>query len=157
MIFSIILIIAFLAVAGYAIVKFLDLGKTVKTNQFVNNLQIYVDELWQGSQGSVGKELNAPEGVTFVCFFDSSDRAKPSSNGRMYQEIIGFAQENENMVFYPLGSSNDKDYYEIKHVNITKTTEIKNPYCFENVNGKVSIILEKKFENNRLENLVTLR
>ncbi len=148
MIVSIILIIAFLGVASYAIIKFLDLNKDVTSHQLVNNLQSYVDELWQGSQGSVPQVLTAPKDVTFVCFFDSSSEARPGTNRRMYEEIKDGAQHNENMAFYPIGSSQtDSSYFEIRHINITKTTTIKNPYCFENVEGKIHITLEKKFEN----------
>lgn len=158
MIFSIILIIAFLFVAVYAIVKFLDVQENITANQFISNLQNEVDQLWQGSQGSISRDFNVPENVRFVCFYDLSKQVKPGSNRNLYEEITEIAYEEDNAAFYPLRSSNrDRDQFEINHINITKITEIKNPYCFENIGGKVSIILEKKFENNKLESLVTLR
>ena len=52
MIFSIILIIVFIAFAFYAIKKFLDIQETAQIETFVNKLQGNIDKMWRSSQGS---------------------------------------------------------------------------------------------------------
>ena len=52
MIFSIILILAFLAFTVYAIRKFLGIQTSVQIGKFGDDLQTDVDKMWRGSQGS---------------------------------------------------------------------------------------------------------
>ncbi len=70
MIFSIILIVAFLLAAFFAIKYFLDFQREIKYKQFEENLQSDIDRLWQSSSGSKQVEYILPKGVRAICFTD---------------------------------------------------------------------------------------
>ena len=124
MIFSIILIIIFLAFSFYAISKFLGLQRIAQVGQFVEGLQTDVDKMWKGSQGSQEVEYILPKKIKEICFTDD---------------------EYENLFFSPRGSSEGMDSIEIKHIDIEKITENENPFCIKNTDGKVKIIIKKSF------------
>ncbi len=121
MIFSIILIVIFIAFAFYAIKTFLGIQDEMKIGQFVNGLQSDVDKMWKGSQGSQEVEYLLPSKIESVCFKDD---------------------EYENLIFRSDDFIGGK---EIKHINITKITEAENPFCIENVKGKVKMIIKKDY------------
>jgi len=58
MIFSIILIIVFLSLAVFVILKFLDLGDKISIELFANDVQNSVNDLWMGTQGKQELEFN---------------------------------------------------------------------------------------------------
>ncbi|MEK6817306.1 MAG: hypothetical protein AABX80_00745, partial [Nanoarchaeota archaeon] len=68
MIFSIILIIIFIAFAIYGIGKFLNLQKNIQTKTFVNNLNFDIDKLWKANSGSQPVTYSLPGNVEEVCF-----------------------------------------------------------------------------------------
>ena len=55
MIFSILLIVFFIAFAFYGIKKFLGFQDTIKIEKFLDDLQSDVDRVWRGSQASQEK------------------------------------------------------------------------------------------------------
>lgn len=120
MIFSIILIILFIAFAFYGITKFLSFQDTVKTEQFVSNLQLDIDKMWQSSGGSVEAEYLLPTKIEAVCFQDD---------------------EYENLVFRSGEFVGGKM---MTHLNITKMTGGKE-LCFDTVRGKISFVIEKDY------------
>ncbi len=120
MIFSIILIIIFIAFAFYGIKNFLEFQDSVKIAQFVNGLQSDVDKMWQSSGSSNEVEYLLPSKIDAVCFEDD---------------------EYENLRF------RSKEFVGgglIKHINITKITE-DGEFCVDNINGKVKMIIEKNY------------
>ncbi|MFH1325670.1 MAG: hypothetical protein ABIH49_02795 [archaeon] len=153
MIFSIILIVLFISFAFYAIGKFFDVQNSVQVGKFSNDLQNDVDKLWKGSQGSQEQEYLLPTKIKYVCFVDYgiNDGAR-GANRDFYSEYERI-YENENMFFYPFGSSEGSDFVEIKHLSIEKITETNNPLCFENLKGKVALTIKKDFG----EALVTIQ
>ena len=153
MIFSIILIITFIAFAFYAIQKFLDIQNAAQVAKFANDLQFDIDKIWKGSQGSQKKEYFLPSKIKYVCFIDYDPlSSKKGPNENFYDELKQLFYETENLFFYPLGSDQGLGAKEIKHIDLEKTTENENPFCTKNIKGKVSIIIKKDFN----EALVTL-
>lgn len=133
MIFSIILIIAFVAFAFYIIPKFLDLQRTSQVGMFLEDLQEDIDKMWQGAQGSQQVTYNLPSKIEKVCFNDESE-----------------------VFFEPFGSSdNDLNYQEVKHFDFEATTDVENPFCIENTNGKIKMVIKKDFGDTlvRVENV----
>ena len=124
MIFSIILIIIFIVFAFYAISKFIGMQRIAQVGQFVDCLQSDVDKMWKGTQGSQEAEYSLPKKIKEVCFTDD---------------------EYENLFFYPEGSSEGFNSIEIKHIDIEKITENENPFCIQNTDGKVKMIVKKGF------------
>src|SRR3989338_88314 len=69
MLFSIILIIIFIAFAIYGVTKFLNLQKNIQTKTFANDLNFDIDKLWK-SQGAQPVVYTLPGNVEKVCFIE---------------------------------------------------------------------------------------
>jgi hypothetical protein len=128
MIFSIILIIIFLAFGVYAIIKFLDLQQSIQVNTFLNDFQNDVNNMWKSPQGSQTVTYTLPTKIKSVCFG---------------------TDEFENLKFTSVNIIHGKI---IDNLDIPKITKSENPFCVENINGKVSMTIVKKFG----ETLVTV-
>lgn len=121
MIFSIILIIVFIAFAFYAIQKFLELQRSAQIGLFVNDLQSDVDKMWISSGGSEKEEYILPKKIDSICFKND---------------------EYENLVLY----SSKKEFMEgrkIKNIDIEEITKDENPFCIRNVDGKIKMTIKK--------------
>ena len=151
MIFSILLIIIFIIFAFYAIQKFLDIQNSVQVGKFTNEFQLNVDKIWKGSQGSEKKEFTLPKKIIFACFVDYSSEERGGKK-YLYKEIEQLYYGNENLFFYPIGSAQGIDGKEIKHIDLERITENDNPFCVENIDGKINFIIKKDFG----ETLVTI-
>ena len=151
MIFSIILIIIFIFFAFYAIQKFISVQNSVQVGKFSSDFQNDINRIWKGSQGLQKKEYFLPKKIIFVCFADYSSAGR-GENKEFYDELELVYYENENLFFYPVGSAEGLNAKEMKHIDLTKTTETENPLCVENVKGKISFTIQKDFN----EALVTI-
>jgi len=121
MIFSIFLIVIFLAVAGYFIVKFINLQKTIQIETFKNDLQADINTMWQSQQGSREVEYSLPNKINAVCFVDD--------------EYENFMFKSEKLI----GGGN------FENIDIESITSEEDEYCIENVEGKVSMTLVKDY------------
>ena len=128
MIFSIILIVVFIAFAFWAIGKFLNMQKNVQIEQFSADLQSDVDKMLSSTSGSKEENYTLPKNIESVCFVD---------------------REYENLIFH---SSKPVDGKKIEHIDVEKILEQEEPFCIENEDNKVSLILEKNYG----ESLVTI-
>jgi len=120
MIFSIILIVFFIAFAFYGIKKFLEFQETIKIKQFLTDLQDDVDSVWRGSQASQPKEYSLTKKIEAVCFKDDN-----------YENLYF---KSEKFIEGKL----------IEHLN-TESFSVSGDLCFENTNGKINLILKKEF------------
>ena len=143
MIFSIILIIIFIAVAFYAISKFLDYQKRIQAGQFITYFQEDVDKMWKGSHGAVERTYTLPSKIEYVCFTDFS---KPSSgpSANLYSDFQLFSSgEVSNMFFYPIDAVKGLESVRVNNIDIGKITEQENPYCIVNEKGvKIGIRID---------------
>lgn len=151
MIFSIILIIVFLAFAFYAIKTFLGIQNAAQTGKFINDLKSDIDRVWKSTESSEEREYVLPSKINYVCFVDFESSAS-GPRGDIYSELRFVYFGNENMMFYPLGSS-DIDSTKIINIALSKITLDENPFCIENVRGKVKLTLVKEIG----EALVTIK
>ena len=154
MIFSIILIIIFLAFAFYAITKFLEMQRDIQIGQFVEDLQADIDKMWQGSGSSSYSRPGGymlPEKIKFVCFVDYNSNSR-GEKANLYNELKQVYQGYENLFFYPVGSAEGLNSFELKHIDLIKITEKENPFCVENKEGRIKMIIKQDYG----ENLVTL-
>jgi len=128
MIFSIILIIVFLIFAFYAIKTFLGIQNTAQIKKFTNDLQTDIDRVWKSTESSEEMEYILPSKIKYVCFRDD---------------------EYENLFF-----QSDKFFEggQIKHIDILEIISAEDPYCIENIDGKVKLTLVKEID----EALVTI-
>ena len=70
MIFSIILIVIFIAFAIYGVKRFLGMQDTVQVEKFKADLQNDIDKIWKANQGSQEREYFVPKKIYEVCFVD---------------------------------------------------------------------------------------
>jgi hypothetical protein len=145
MIFSIILMILFVAFAFYAIDKFLSMSDAVKIGKFSDSLQSDIDKIWKAPQASQKFEYDLPKKIKKICLIDYSSGNK-GGNSDIYEELEHMYYENENLFFYPVGSSEGIDVLVLKHINLEKITETKNPFCIESSKGKVELTLKKNYD-----------
>ena len=129
MIFSIFLIIIFIAFAVYAITKFINLQKTIQIESFAEDLQSNVNDMWKSLRGSQPETYSLPNKIDAVCFTDNQ------FNNLMFRSSEILEEKN------------------IEHLDIATITSGEDPYCIPNIDGKVKLIISKDFN----EDLVTLR
>jgi hypothetical protein len=121
MIFSIILIIVFLAFGFYAITKFIALQHTIQIENFLRDFQDDVNKMWKSSQGSQNLVYSLPTKINAVCFKND---------------------EFQNLEFISKEIIKGKM---IEHIDIEKTTKEENPFCIQNVKGKISLRIVKDY------------
>jgi hypothetical protein len=131
-IFSIILIIIFIAFAIYGISKFLGVSKAAQVGKFESDFQSDINTMWKSTQGSQVVKYALPNKIEQVCFADG---------------------EFENMYFLPSGNY---DGYTFKNIDITETikssTSKPKKLCIETSDGEISLTIKKDYN----ENLVTI-
>lgn len=121
MIFSIVLIIIFLAFGFYAITKFIELQNSIQIEKFLNDFQDDVNKMWKSPQGSQSLVYSLPTKIISVCFEDD---------------------EFENLRFTAKEIIKGK---KIENIDIEKITEEEDPFCIQNTKGKVSLIIVKEY------------
>ncbi|MEK6913864.1 MAG: hypothetical protein AABW47_04315 [Nanoarchaeota archaeon] len=130
MIFSIILIIIFLAFGFYGIKKFMDLQGSVQVEKFLDDFKNDVEKVYNspGGDSPYIKSYSLPTKVIAVCFQDD---------------------EFENLKFTSKNIIRGKM---IENIDISKTIGNQDSLCIPNVKGKVSLKIAKDYE----ETLVTI-
>ena len=143
MIFSIILIIAFISFAGYVTVKFLNFQSDVKIKQFQQSLQSSVNDIWLSEQGKNTIGYPLPTSVERVCFFDKDSDGKGKDEA-LYNLFFGLSVK-ENLMFYPEGSGEGESGIKIDNLDLKNTTAAENPLCIDNKDGKVTMTLKMDY------------
>lgn len=143
MIFSIILIIVFLAFGFYAISTFLGIQSSATTGKFLHDLQADVDRIWNSQQSSEQNEYFLPSRIEAVCFADFS---LPGDQQRidLYNDLKREYTGQENLVFSPRNAATPKST-EIKNIDLGAIIAGENPYCIPVSNGRIQIRFVKEF------------
>ncbi|PIZ82639.1 hypothetical protein COX97_03745 [Candidatus Pacearchaeota archaeon CG_4_10_14_0_2_um_filter_05_32_18] len=140
MIFSLILIAVFIAVAIFAIKAFLEQKKSISEGIIVRDLQTEVDRIWRSSQGETNYkfERRISDKITHVCFYD---REKQISGGfqDMGKELKRTGSSEANLYFYPVRESS-LESAKIDNINMVLSM---NPYCIPTEGGFIEITLSK--------------
>lgn len=116
MIFSIFLIIIFIAFAFYVIPKFLGFQNQISVGKFIDEFKSDVEKMWKSTQGSQELEYSLPEKITEVCFNDES-----------------------KVYFKPLGVGEGFDYMKIEHL------DVGTGLCIDSSNGEIKMTIKKDF------------
>ncbi len=137
-IFSIIIIVATLAVAGYIIVKFLNTDSNVQCKLFVQDLQTKINSAWasDGASSYVFTE-DVPSGVQQVCLGYLNASASSQADQSVQTGLHNYAPLRNNFFFYPRSSCGGSFY------NVLQHTDINGFFCFPTQNGKASITVSK--------------
>jgi hypothetical protein len=133
LIFSMILIIFFIAFAIYGISKFLCISKSAQVELFKNNLQVNINNMRESTQGfSNSSNYYLPIKIEQVCFYDG---------------------EFENMYFVPDKFSCDiSTRYMLENVNLAKTLDgsADGKLCIETSKGKLYITVKKDYNEDEV-------
>ena len=119
MIFSIIIVIATIAIAFYVIVHFLNLSNCNKIGMFYSSLQTSIDSCWQGGTCQEIFKADLPSGINMVCFGNVSQEYDTQFEEQALL-LKQYSRNNENVLLYPLTKSCDSNLviYKLNHVNI---------------------------------------
>jgi len=104
--------------------------------------------VWKSSSKTETLKIILPGGIDEVCFVNFT---QPLNNGDYGSVERRYGFYRPTMFFNPPEKACDIPYYKLSHINITKITAAKNPYCIENTEGAV-VKLSKDF----YESLVTI-
>lgn len=145
MIFSVILIIVFLAFGFYVIKLLLDGQSQSKVFIFREDLQDDIDKIWRGAGSLTNPDgYILPDEIKLVCFVDSDSSAR-GKNSNLFIELKKAYYEDENLVFYPVGSAQGLDAVKINHLNIGEITSKENPFCISNGDGRIQLTIKRDY------------
>ncbi len=149
MIFSIIIIIALIGVAVYAITSFLDFSESAQVGLFYEDFQKNIDSVWSSATTNRVVSFSIPNSINFVCFGSILNNVDSGNYNlqlkKLREESSRFEQENSNVFLYPLSSAKDLAF---KKINKIDTSGLGSFSCFEVKSGKLNIRLSKgEFES----------
>lgn len=144
--FSIILIIIFIAVAFYAINAFLNSQKCAQIGMFVDDIKGEVDNAWGGSMTDSEFRGKLPSDIKYACIADLSKSMNSKGlEGEIGYDISAYEGSDVNLFFYPLKNACSLGQHKINHIDLEKITRERNPHCFLNEGGIVKMRIKKEF------------
>lgn len=139
MIFSIIIIIATVAVAFYFIQKFLDSSDCVVLGDFKSKLQNDIDAAWRSPIAQKKFTGTLTRGIESVCFGSISDRM-PGENEKEFQEFSYLVDSDKNLFLYPSNEACNGRSAVLKLKNV----DSKGFFCKKVINGKIELNIIKE-------------
>ena len=146
MIFSVIIIIAIVGVAIYAITTFLNIGKTSQIGLFHQRFQETVDDVWASSITNRVVSFSIPKSVKLVCFGSLSGSTYNPQYEDEFRELkrysSNFEQQNTNRFLYPSDKAGEFAYKKVEKVDLSGM--LNGFDCFPVDSGTVKIRLIKE-------------
>jgi hypothetical protein len=140
LIFAMFMIVVFIVIAFIAISHFLDIGRTSTVGRFYVDLQEAVDEAQHGQRSEFSFEIDLPSEIVRICFANLS--AEITGPDVDYQMIEMFEVYEANVFLIPPGEAEGFGWHKIDNINISKITEVRNPYC---VDSSRDLKIKKEF------------
>ena len=140
MIFSIIVIIAIVAIASYVIINFLRLGKCTEIGLFYDDLKKEVDKAWQSTiYRDVFNKGKLPSGIEFVCLGDLNQGYSGRGYGEQFDFLSRYKRQDKNVFLYPTQEACNSNlaFLKLEHADIEEF------FCVPVVNGKANVRMEK--------------
>ncbi len=140
-IFSIILIVFFIVVAGIVINSFLKVQNCARLGIFIKGFGSDIKNSWNSEYTEHEFKGNLPSSIDYVCFANLTE----SFSGEFKEigrELSLFEGKKANMFFYPASKACEMPYHYINHLDsdIVKT---KNPNCFPVYKGEINLKIKK--------------
>lgn len=136
MIFSIIIIIATVAVGFYVITYFLNLSSCSKIGIFWDSLDRDIEDAWVSDMSQTVFRGELPSKIDKICFGNFS--MMPAQEDREEFEFLQrYESRGRNAFLYPPGKACDLAFYELKHI---ETDEF---FCVPVESGSAEIKLSK--------------
>ncbi|MSS74465.1 hypothetical protein EXS72_02385 [Candidatus Pacearchaeota archaeon] len=155
MIFSIIIMIAIIGVAVYAITSFLQIGKTSQISLFHQKFQNTVDEIWSSSITNKIVSFSLPSSIELICFGSLIGTNYNPLYERKFKEFVKYSnlheQRNTNRFLYPIDTAKNFAYSKTEKIDVTELTGSFD--CFEINSGNVKI----RFEKNEFDSSVKIK
>ena len=108
MIFSILIIIAIIGVAIYAIVSFISVGKCAGIGVFQNDFKDSVDKAWASETTKTTFIGSLPSSIEMVCFGNLS-LSSSADYQEQYRIFKRYSVVNANTFLYPFNSEHQDD------------------------------------------------
>lgn len=148
MIFSIILIVFFIIIAGIAVNAFLKWQKEAQIGLFIKELQNEAAIAFASPDyDNSGKPFKSslPSGVEEVCFINMSSAIKDASN--VEKMVYDYAKKqthtaSNNLFIYAPEKNYKTKWASVKKIDLSQ----KNPICIPVKNGAVSIKIKRTFD-----------
>ena len=154
MIFSIILIIIFLAIAFIAIQTLLSFKDQAMIGKFFDALDSDVIKASNSQAFSgVPKTYFLPTSIEYLCFMDFTKNKNEVQATNGFYDDFKFISSEDNVFLYPTDAGGDLGSKNIPKLDIDKTTFQSNPFCIKNIDGKINLNLNKESG----QNLVTIK
>jgi len=135
-IFSVIIIAATLAVAGYIIVQVIQTQNNANCKLYVQDLQTKINEAW-GSDGSVSNvfsDNNVPSKTSQVCFGMVNQTLISEKDKPAQDALRNRVRSDSNVIFYPSTSCGSGQFsFNVQHV---KTDGF---FCVDVTSGKAQV------------------
>ena len=149
MIFSIIIIIALIGVAVYAITAFLDFSDDAQVGLFYEEFQNSVNDIFSSATTNRVISFSVSNSIEFVCFgsiANNIDAGQYNIQLRALREASsGFQQQNTNTFMYPPEEAGDLAFKKIDKIDLSSLNTFD---CFEVEAGKIRVTLSKgEFES----------
>ncbi len=151
-IFSILLIIFFVAIAFIVIRYFLNIQDCAKVGMFLDELQTEIDKTWNSQSNTISFKGSLPTGIEYICFADLSKPLKGEYEGDISMNIGVYKGQKANLFFYPREKSCKIAYKNIAHLDTQDIIKDKNPNCIKTDNSEINFKIKKGFN----EKLVTI-
>ena len=141
-IFSIILIVFFIVVAGIVIKSFLGTKNCAEIGIFVDRFESEVKKTWNSQSFKGQFKGNLPSSIDYVCFGNLSNSISGAFQEEGY-DIGLYEGKNANTFFYPTNKACEMPYIQINHLDIERITKTNNPNCVQVNKGKIVFEIEK--------------
>lgn len=145
MIFSIIIMIAIIGVAVYAISAFLDIGTASQFGLFHQQFQETIDEVWASSITNKVSSFSIPKSIDLVCFGSLSGSSYNPRYEDEFNELkrysSNFEQQNTNRFLYPSDKGGEFTYKKVGKIDLSTMNGFD---CFEVKSGVLKIRLVKE-------------
>src|SRR3989344_2430748 len=139
-IFGIIIVIATVAVAFYAITYFLNIQKCANIGLFYNNLGSEINKSWVANGETINKPFTrtVPESVKSVCFGNLSSIIVSSDSKEQYMVLKKkFEGEEKNVFLYPTKSACNQGSFNLQHIKVDRF------FCINQTKGKVTVKISR--------------
>jgi len=142
MIFSIIIIIATVAVAFYVIKQFMGVNECAGIGGFYEDFQGQLNKAWSSTISKGVYTGTLPTSIEYVCFANPGKAYTGTKYKAQYDALKDTIQtfgieENKNVFLYPSAGCKGMEYNSIEHINIADF------FCVDVVEGKVKINFNK--------------
>jgi hypothetical protein len=144
MIWSIILIVFFVLGAFMGIKTFLNYQDTTTLGFFLDDLDKNVKQAFYAESTNYIFKSNLPSGIEYVCFmnFSSVPKSPNTAESMVWNYVTStYYEQDMNVYLYSPGKDYGINFDKIKFIY----TE-RNPLCVKVKDRKISIRIEKKFE-----------